>query len=104
MGLEEVTSYFHCGLAESARKNPISRKGFPTCLKLDARKPLVVNYIMGVARIPAGFDQVASIQAARGNRSIVLKSASGRQAIAAVNPDFLHADAGWVGESFGLVM
>jgi hypothetical protein len=104
MGLEEVTSYFHCGLAESARKNPISRKGFPTCLKLDSRKPLAVNYIMGVARIPAGFDHVAAIQAARGNRSIVLKSASGRQAKAAVHLDFLHADAGWVGESFGLVM
>jgi hypothetical protein len=104
MGLEEVTSYFHCGLAESARKNPLSRKGFPTCVKLDARKPLVVNYLMGVARIPAGFDRVASIQAARGNRSIVLKSASGRRAVAAVNPDFLRADAGWVGESFGLVM
>jgi hypothetical protein len=104
MGLEEVTSYFHCGLAESARKNPISRKGFPTCLKLDSRKPLAVNYIMGVARIPAGFDRVASIQAARGNRGVVLKSASGRQAVAAVNPDFLRAGAGWVGESFGLVM
>jgi len=64
----------------------------------------VVNYIMGVARIPAGFDRVASIQAARGNRGVVLKSASGRQAVAAVNPDFLRAGAGWVGESFGLVM
>jgi len=104
MGLEEVTSCFHTGLAESARKNPISQKGFPTCLKLDSKQPLVVNYIMGVARIPAGFDCVASIQAARDNRSVVLKSASGRQAVAAVNPDFLRADAGWVGEAFGLVM
>ena len=104
MGLEEVTSYFHTGLAESARKNPISQKRFPTCLKLDARNPLVVNYIMGVARIPAGFDRVASIQAARGNRGVVLKSASGRQTVAAANPDFLRAGAGWVGESFGLVM
>jgi hypothetical protein len=104
MGLEEVTSYFHSGLAESARKNPVSQKGFPTCLKLDARKPLVVNYIMGVARIPAGFDRVASIQAARGTRGVVLKSANGRQAVAAVNTNFLRAGAGWVGESFGLVM
>ena len=104
MGLEEVTSCFHTGLAESARKNPISQKGFPTCLKLDSKQPLVVNYIMGVARIPARFDRVASIQVAPGNRAIVLKSASGRQAVAAVNPDFLRADAGWVGEAFGLVM
>ena len=43
MGLEEVTSYFHLGLAESARTNPISRKGFPTCLALNPKKPLVVS-------------------------------------------------------------
>ena len=104
MGLEEVTSYFHYGLAESARQNPVSRKGFPTCLRLDSRKPLVVNYIMGVAMIPAGFDRVASIQVAPGNQGVVLKSASGRQAVAAVNVDFLRADAGWVGEAFGLLM
>jgi hypothetical protein len=95
MGLEEVTSYFHLGLAESARKNPISRKGFPTCLALSPRKPLVVPYIMGVAGIPAGFDRVVSIQAVDGNRAILLKSASGKQAGAAVDVDFLRARAGW---------
>jgi hypothetical protein len=95
MGLEEVTSNFHFGLAESARRNPISQKGFPTCLTLSPRKPLVVPYIMGVAAIPAGFDRVASIRAARGKQSILLKSASGRQAEAAVDVDFLQAPAGW---------
>jgi hypothetical protein len=95
MGLEEVTSYFHLGVAESARKNPISQKGFATCLALDARKPLVVPYIMGVARVPAGFDRVASIRAARGDRAIRLKSDTGRQVEAAVDLDFLQAGAGW---------
>ena len=95
MGLEEVTSYFHFGLAESARKNPISQKGFPTCLRLSPRKPLVVPYIMGVASIPAGFGRVASIQAARGKQAILLKSANGRQVEAAVDVEFLRAGAGW---------
>ena len=94
MGLEEVTSNFHLGLAESARRNPISRKGFPTCLTLNPRKPLVVPYIMGVAAIPAGFDRVASIQAARGNQAICFQSASGKQARAAVDLNFLQAGAG----------
>jgi hypothetical protein len=94
MGLEEVTSYFHLGLAESARKNPISKKGFPTCLVLNPRKPLVVSYIMGVARIPAGFDRVASIRAIRANQAILLQSASGRQAEAAIDLGFLQAVAG----------
>ncbi|HOX59521.1 MAG TPA: hypothetical protein P5205_20770 [Candidatus Paceibacterota bacterium] len=95
MGLEEVTSYFHYGLAESARRNPISERGFPTCLALDARRPLVVPYIMGVARIPAGFDRVAAIRAVQGNRAIRLESRSGRQVEAAVELDFLQGGAGW---------
>jgi hypothetical protein len=95
MGLEEVTSYFHLGLAESARPNPISRKGFPTRLALNPRKPLVVPYIMGVAGIPAGFDQVASIRAVPGNQAVILESRSGRRAQAAVYLDFLQARAGW---------
>ncbi len=95
MGLEEVTSNFHLGLAESARKNPISRKGFPTCLTLNPKQPLVVPYIMGVATIPAGFDRVASIQATPGNRVIRLQSASGKQVRAAVDLNFLQAGAGW---------
>jgi hypothetical protein len=95
MGLEEVTSYFHFGLAQSAHKNPISQKGFPTCLTLSSKKPLVVPYIMGVAAIPPAFDRVASIRAARGKQAILLQSASGRQAEAAVDLDFLQAPAGW---------
>jgi hypothetical protein len=95
MGLEEVTSYFHFGLAESARQNPISRKGFPTCLILNPKTPLVVPYIMGVAGIPAGFDRVASIQSARGGQAIRLESASGKKVNTAVDLAFLQAGAGW---------
>lgn len=94
MGIEEVTSYFHFGLAEAARRNPISEKGFPTCLALSATKPLVVPYIMGVAAIPAGFDRVASIRAKQGNQAILLESDSGRQVEAAAEVDFLRAGAG----------
>jgi hypothetical protein len=95
MGLEEVTSYFHLGLAESARTNPISRKRFPTCLVLNPKKPLVVPYIMGVAGIPAGFDGVDSIEAIEGHRAILLRSATGKRARAAVDIGFLQAGAGW---------
>jgi hypothetical protein len=89
MGLEEVTSFFHLGLAESARQNPISARGFSTCLRLDARKPLVVNYIMGVASIPAGFDRVVSIQALPGNKAIALRSASGKRTETQVDLGFV---------------
>jgi hypothetical protein len=95
MGLEEVTSYFAIGLAESACKNPFSQKGFPTFLTLNPRKPLVVPYIMGITAIPAGFDRVASIRAVPGKRAILLTSASGRQVESVVDIDFLQAGAGW---------
>lgn len=52
MGLEDVTSYFHLGLAESARPNPVSKRGIATYLTLKANTPLTVNYIMGVAATP----------------------------------------------------
>jgi hypothetical protein len=95
LGLEEVTSYFHAGLAESAGKNHVSDKGFATCLALEPRKPLLVPYIMGVAAIPAGFDRVVSIEATDGKRAITLKSAGGRQATATVNINFLDETQGW---------
>jgi hypothetical protein len=95
MGLEEVTSYFHLGLAESSRKNPISQKGWPTCVSLDPRKPLIVPYIMGVSRIPPGFDRVVSIRPVTGKRALLLKSASGKDAEATVDLTFLQAGLGW---------
>lgn len=61
LGLEEVTSYFHYGLAESAARNPVTDRGGVTCLRLDPDRPLVVNYIMAVAAVPHGFDRVRSI-------------------------------------------
>ena len=95
MGLEDVCSCFHSGLAESVRPNPISAKGFPTCLTLNPRKPLAIPYIMGVAAIPRGFDRVTSIEAARNGQAIRLTSASDKRAEASVHLDFLQAGIGW---------
>ena len=59
MGIEDVTANFHKGLAESAKDNPIARAGIPTHVTLTPRKPLVVNYIMGVVPLPRGYDSGA---------------------------------------------
>lgn len=88
IGIEDVTAYFHCGLAESARPNPVSRRGIPTTLPLHPKKPTTVNYIFGVAEIPAGFDRVQAIYPAEGG--IELVAASGKRAAAAVALDFLR--------------
>lgn len=80
LGIEEVTSHFHYGLAESVRAK--------ACRQLDPRQPLVVNYIMAVARVPAGFDRVANIVAAP--KGVTLRSAGGRSVRVALDLSFLN--------------
>ncbi len=45
---------------------------------------------MGMAKIPARFDRVVSIEAAHGNQAVTLRSTSGKQAQAKVDLDFLQ--------------
>lgn len=61
MGLEEVTGYFHYGLAPSARPNPHTERGVATTVELQAEHPLHVNTIMAVAAIPKDFARVADV-------------------------------------------
>ncbi len=89
MGIEDVTAYFHAGLAPSARRNPVSAEGHPTCLRLRAGRTLVIPYIMGVAVLPARFGHVADIRAAPGG--IVLRSGSGRSQAVPLDLGFLAA-------------
>lgn len=89
MGLEEVTANFALGLAESARKNSLTELGYPTTLKLSARRPTVINYIMAVAGVPAGFDRVRSITP--GGDGVILTSESGLSVSQALAPEFIHS-------------
>jgi len=92
MGLEEITSYFHCGLAASARPNPLSQRGYPTSLSLHAQRPTVINYIMAATAIPAGFDRVAAIEAGDSQQSVSLRSVSGKVVQATVDVGFLERE------------
>jgi hypothetical protein len=91
MGLEEVTSYFHIGLAASARDNPFNGKGFATALQLSPRKPAVINYIMGVALTPANFTEVTKIEV--DDKGCTLIAENGKKARAAVDVGFLKSGA-----------
>lgn len=90
MGIEEVTSNFHLGLAESAKPNPLSDAGLPTTVMLNPKKPTTVNYIMAVAAIPKGFDRVAEISALAGGGGVELVAENGKRATCAVDVDFLQ--------------
>lgn len=87
LGLEDTTSYFHYGQAESASPNPLRDIGLPTTLALDPRRPTTVRTLMGVAEVPARFGRVVRIE--RGPGCIVLHSAEGKRVAAAVDLGFL---------------
>lgn len=93
VGLEEVTSAFHPGLAESVAPNPLSSRGVKTFERLRPDRPLVVNYIMAVAEIPATFDRVESVAADSGAGAVTLTSRSGRRVRAAVDLAWLKGGA-----------
>ncbi len=88
LGLEEITSWFHGGLAPSVRHNALSRAGHPTSLRLDRHQPLIVSTIMGVVLTPRGFDRVRSIEVAP--EGIVLSSDSGKTAFVSLDRAFLE--------------
>jgi hypothetical protein len=88
LGLEETTSYFHLGLAESARRNSINREGYPTSVMLSRKKPLRVAHIFVVAAIPRGFDIVTDVKAAPGG--VAITSANGRSVRVALDVEFLQ--------------
>jgi hypothetical protein len=90
MGLEEVTAYFHLGLAESAAPNPLSKRGIPTALRLKPDEPVAIPYVMAVARIPKGFDRVRRI--ATDGEGVVLEPTKGKGVRVPLDVGFLLAD------------
>lgn len=89
MGLEEVTSYFHYGLAESAAKNPISDAGYPTCANLRRNEVLDARYIMGVAAIKSGFGRIADIRRT-GGTGVQILGEGGDTVAVTLETDFLE--------------
>lgn len=88
LALEEVTSYFHDGLAESAAKNALNARGIPTTLTLHPQRPTVVNVIMGVAAVPKGFEEVKTIK--RGMGGVVLTGCGRHRVTVPLDWAFLH--------------
>jgi hypothetical protein len=87
MGLEDVTAYFHLGLAESAAPNSFSKRGIATSLELNPKTPLVINYIMGVAAIPKKWGRVKAI--VRDKKGITIHGTDGSKVAVALDPAFL---------------
>lgn len=89
IGLEDVTSCFHHGHAESVRANPLSKAGIPTCLEFTSDTSVSINSIMAVAPTPKGFDEVKAIREGKNGRSVELESRSGKTIKVPLDPGFL---------------
>ncbi len=89
MGLEEVTGYFHVGLAASAKKNAFTERGIPTALQLSPKRPTVVNYIMAVALTPPNFTGVRQIEV--NAKGCTLVAESGKQVKCPIDTAFLQS-------------
>lgn len=62
LGVEEVTAYFHLGLAASVQKTPWSEAGHPTALPLDPQVPTSIRLLQLVAEIPHQFSRVERVE------------------------------------------
>ena len=87
LGLEDVTAHFADGLATSMRENSLSKEGVPTTVELTTDKPTSINYIQGLVKIPAGFEQVGRLEFAPGEVTFI--STTGQQVKAPVRHEFL---------------
>jgi hypothetical protein len=88
LGLEDVCSYLNEGLPDSARPNLVNAQGIPTALELRADRPTFVNYIQGVARIPAGFVTVKDVEFGADNVTFV--SVTGKKVTIPVSFEFVR--------------
>jgi len=82
-----ATGFFHVGLAASARDNLLTQKGIKTCHWLKPNETLRIPYIQGVARVPRGFDRVASIEVESAN-AIRLVADSGASQVVPCRAEF----------------
>jgi hypothetical protein len=90
MGIEDITAFFHVGLAASLRPNLLTERAIRTCLEPGPQGRLSIPYIQGVASIPAGFDEVAMIQAEPHGSAISLVAKSGVVVPVRCQIDFLQ--------------
>ncbi|MCC6126630.1 MAG: hypothetical protein IT426_16840 [Pirellulales bacterium] len=89
LGVEDITGCFHYGAAQSAKSNVLAKQGVRTSVTPTAKRPLHVNYIMGLTAIPKTFDCVKDIVVESGK--VILISERGASVGTPVNVEFLQS-------------
>ncbi len=87
VGIEDITGHWADGLAASIAPNVLTREGVRTSVELSAKRPTSVQYIQGVVRVPAGFEEVRTLEFGPGTVTFV--STAGHRVAAPVRHEFL---------------
>lgn len=87
LGIEEGRAWSANGYAAALAPNPLSASGVPTVLKLDANGTAEVRHVIGGLPLPAGWTEIASVEAAKD--TITLRDASKASYDAPYDADFL---------------
>ena len=90
LGIEDMTGFFHVGLAASIRANLLSARGIRTCLEPDSEGDLSIRYIQGVVRVPNGFDRLAAIDVRSDGGALLFRADSGVVVETACDVGFLR--------------
>ncbi|MFB3890745.1 MAG: hypothetical protein ACE15C_01850 [Phycisphaerae bacterium] len=88
LGLEDICAFLSEGLAASAAPNSLSRAGVPTTVRLSPDRPMAVNYIQGVVKVPRGFGRVRTLRFSPGR--VTFESAAGRKVAAELCHEFIQ--------------
>jgi hypothetical protein len=88
LGLEDICGYLNEGMPLSAEPNQVNAQGIPTAVELDPSHPTFVNYIQGVAKVPADFRMVKDVEFGEGEVTFV--SVTGKKVTVPVNLEFLR--------------
>ena len=71
LGLEDVTAHFGDGFRASTQPNVLTKAGVKTAVDFSANHPTAIQYIQGVATVPAGFEQVKTVEFTPGKGTFV---------------------------------
>ena len=87
LGIEDLVGFLALGIGPSLAPNVVSKAGIPTCMTLSPKKSAAVNYIQGVAKVPAGFDRVK--KATFGDNTVTFHGSGGKKVTVPVNHEFV---------------
>ena len=98
MGVEDITSLYCMGIAESLGQVPeyralfdkLNKMGIKTFLDFNRDKPTPINYIMGVAPIQPGFEGVRSIEPEDSNLVSIVDKSGKHSSKTAINWSWLN--------------